>query len=34
MPAAGTKASGRVLLDLMPYMEVYAPDYWATLQTR
>lgn len=30
----GTKAiQDEVLLDLMPYMEVYAPDYWATLQT-
>ena len=30
----GTKAiQDEVLLDLMPYMEVYAPDYWAVLQT-
>lgn len=30
----GTKAiQDEVLLDLMPYMETYAPDYWAILQT-
>ena len=30
----GTKAiEDEVFVDLMPYMETYAPDYWAALQT-
>jgi len=32
-PGGGTKAiQDEVLIDMMPYMQVYAPDYWAMLQ--
>lgn len=33
-PGGGTKAiQDEVLIDLMPYMQTYAPDYWEMLQT-